>query len=463
MTKKFNPKSIVLDVDSYKVGMFRSYPEGTTEVYSYITARGGKWDEAFYFGLQAYLRDVLSKRVTKEEVEFGKLFWEAHGEPFPYDQWMYIVNELDGKLPLCVKGLDEGTMVPHNVPMVTVHNTDPKCYWLTTWVETSMLRAIWYPTVVGTKMTTLRKLVYQYLEKSSDDLSGFGFKVHDFSSRGTSSNESATLGDMAVLATGVMGTDTAIGILSAAEFYDADVFNTAFSIVASEHSIACAFGPDNEAGYIRQMLKHFETKNIVAMVSDAYNIYNFVDLVCEMKDEVIEATKGGKLLVIRPDSNDPVEVLSKIIVKLATAFGTTTNSKGYKILNNVRLIWGDGINQQTTSSILRMIVDMMGYSSDNLAFGQGGEALQIVNRDDLKFAMKASAMVINGKNVDVFKDPLGAPDKRSLKGKFSVVNGSCIPYEQRADDMLQVRFLNSELFNQTDFVTVRKLAAQNYQ
>ena len=241
---KIDKKSIVLDADSYKVSMHKQYPPGTKTVFSYISSRGGS-EKTFNFGLQAFLRDVLTKVVTKEEVEFAKTFWNAHGEPFPYDEWMYIVDKHFGVLPLAVYGLDEGLLIPSKVPVVVIYNTDPKCYWLTTWVETPMLRAIWYPTTVATQSYEIQQIIKSYLDLSGD-ISGACFKLHDFGSRGTSSNESASLGAMAHLATGAQGTDTALGILAAHEFYDADIAKTAWSIPAAEHSVACSYGRNSD-------------------------------------------------------------------------------------------------------------------------------------------------------------------------------------------------------------------------
>lgn len=452
-----NPKSIVFDTDSYKVSMSSQYPPGTEYVYSYISSRGGD-PESFYIGLQPMLIDVLSKPVTKEEVLNANYFWTAHGEPFPLEQWMYIVEKYNGYLPLDVRGLDEGTMVPANVPMITIVNTDPKCYWLTTWVETAMLRAIWYPTTVATQSMRIRKIIADYLQKSGD-VSGLGFKLHDFGSRGVSSNESAMIGGMAHLATGATGTDTAIGILGAMKWYNADPSNTAWSIPASEHSTITSWGRGSEAlAYDNMIIQFSKPGSIYAVVSDSYDIYNAVENIWgnTLKEKIISS---GGTLVIRPDSGDPLIVLPKLLVSLEKNFGFIKNEKGYKVLNNVWLIWGDGICELTIQSILRMVVDNMGFSADNIAFGMGGQLLQKVNRDDLKFAMKCSAACINGVWVDVYKDPVDAPDKKSLAGIFAVNNGvvSRINYGESTGD-LKPRFRNGVIFNKTIFEEIRQRA-----
>lgn len=471
MSSQINTKSIVFDTDSYKVSMSKQYPPNTEFVYSYISSRGGK-PEAFYFGLQAFLRDVLSKKVTKEEVEAANIFWTAHGEPFPYEEWLYIVNELNGVLPLEVYGLDEGTFVPSNVPMVVICNTDPKCYWLTTWVETPMLRAVWYGTTVATKSFSIRQIIKSYLEKSGD-VSGLNFKLHDFGSRGASSNETAALGGMAHLATGAMGTDTAISIIAANQFYDAPIATTAFSIPAAEHSTITSWGRDKESLAYENMITQFSRPGaIYAVVSDSYDIYNAAKNIWgkELRDKVIS---NGGTLVIRPDSGDPVVVLPHLFEAIADTFGYTTNDKGYKVLNNVRFLWGDGINELSINSILRMLVDNLGYSADNIAFGMGGALLQIVNRDDLKFAMKCSAIGVR-ESVDrvpgelvwrnVFKNPITDPGKKSLAGRVTVINvggklqvALTSPYQK---EEMVCRFINGSLLNQTTFAQIQARANQ---
>jgi len=407
-------RSLVVDTDSYKVSMWKQYPPGTTHVYSYIESRGGIYPTTVLLGLQAFIIDRLLTPITQEEVDFGDEFWTAHGEPFNREGWQYILDKHNGYLPLTIKSLDEGGVYPVGVPLVSIVNTDPLCHWLSTWVETPLLREVWYPTTVATQSYFIKQLIRGYLEKSGD-VGGLPFKLHDFGSRGVSSLESAVLGGMAHL-TQFSGTDTAISILGAHEFYDADMKATGFSIPASEHSTITSWGRDNEALAYANMVKQFSKKgSTYGVVSDSYSIYHAVDVI--WGQELVDVVKEAEgMLVIRPDSGDPVEVLPRLISSLNRHFGSVKNDKGYFVLNNVRLLWGDGINEQSIRSILRVIVDIMGYSADNIAFGMGGALLQMVNRDTQKFAMKCSAAKINGEWVDVFKDPITDPGKTSKKG-----------------------------------------------
>lgn len=178
----------------------------------------------------------------------------------------------------------------------------------------------------------------------------------------------------------------------------------------------------NEVAYIRQMLKMFKKVDIVAIVSDTYDIYNFVDILGHMKDEIKGATKGGKTLVVRPDSGDPVETPIWVIKKLGEKFGYTTNSKGYKVLDpSVRVIQGDGINPTSIRQILKKLKND-GWSAENIAFGMGGALLQKVDRDTLNFAMKTNAMEFEDQGwKDVFKQPVGSAMKKSKPGILALV------------------------------------------
>jgi nicotinamide phosphoribosyltransferase len=402
--------------------MFSQYPEGTEYVYSYIESRGGKYDRTEFLGVQAIAKE-LSVPITQADIDLAEKIWAAHGEPFNRAGWQYILEAHGGYLPVRIRAAREGLIIPTKNVLCTIENTDPKCYWLTTWIETALLRAIWYPTTVGTTSWHIKQEILAYLEKSGDPTT-IGFKLHDFGARGVSSLESAAVGGAAHLVN-FMGTDTMSGILHVMDVYGGDVCG--FSIPAAEHSTITSWGRENEVAAYRNMLKQFAKPGaIVAVVSDSYDIYAACEKWgTELKDDVVNS---GATVVIRPDSGDPVVVLPKMLSILAKHFGFSVNEKGYKVLNNVRIIWGDGINSVSLSSILRCVVDVCGYSADNLAFGMGGGLLQQCDRDTLKFAMKCSAVgvrvEIDGLEGlewrDVFKDPATDPGKTSKKGRVQL-------------------------------------------
>lgn len=424
---KSNLKSIMLDTDSYKVSMWKQYPPGTEYVYSYIEARGRIYSEVEFLGVQALVQ-YLAVPITQEQIDYAERIWAAHGEPFNKDGWQYILDVHNGRLPLRIRAAREGRIIPTRNVLCTIENTDPACYWLTTWVETAALRAIWYPSTVGTISWNIKQVILNYLEKSGDP-STIGFKLHDFGARGVSSTESAGIGGAAHLVN-FMGTDTMSGIIHAMDVYGGDVCG--FSIPAAEHSTITSWGRDREVDAYRNMVKQFGSAgSILAVVSDSYDIYNACKLWgTELKDDVINS---GATVVIRPDSGDPIVVLPKMMAILEHYYGAPKNAKGYNLLNNVRVIWGDGINAQSLETILRTMVDFHGYSADNFAFGMGGGLLQQLNRDTQQWAMKCSAVGIRewiedgdiGSRWelvwrDVFKDPVTDSGKRSKRGRVTL-------------------------------------------
>jgi nicotinamide phosphoribosyltransferase len=412
-------KNLILNTDSYKVSMFKQYPAGTTGVYSYIESRGGRYDRTVFFGLQAFIKEYLLEPITQSDIDIADEILTAHGEPFNRAGWQYILDTHRGYLPVVIRAVPEGTVVPVKNVLATIENTDPECFWLTTWLETALLRAVWYGTTVATQSYTIKQVILDYLERTGDPTT-IDFKLHDFGARGVSSLESAGIGGAAHLVN-FMGSDTISGVLFAREYYNAGI--AGFSIPAAEHSTITSWGRDGEVDAYRNILNNFATPgSIVAVVSDSYDIYNAAENLWggELRQQVIDS---GATVVIRPDSGDPVEVNRKLIEILGSKFGYTKNDKGFKVLNNVRLIQGDGINELTVRSILGAFM-AMGWSADNIAFGMGGALLQIVDRDTQRFAMKASSACINGEWRDVVKDPVTDSGKKSKAGRVQLWTNS---------------------------------------
>jgi nicotinamide phosphoribosyltransferase len=469
-------KNIILNTDSYKVSMFKQYPAGTTGVYSYIESRGGRYDRTVFFGLQAFIKEYLLDPITQADIDIADEILTAHGEPFNRAGWQYILDKHRGYLPVVIRGVPEGTVVPVKNVLATIENTDPECFWLTTWLETALLRAVWYGTTVATQSYTIKQVILDYLERTGDPTT-IDFKLHDFGARGVSSLESAGIGAAAHLVN-FMGTDTISGLLYAREFYNCPM--AGFSIPAAEHSTITSWGRDGEVDAYRNMLTQFARPGtILAVVSDSYDIYNAASKLWgeELRQQVIDS---GATVVIRPDSGDPVEVNMKLVEILGEKFGYTVNAKGFKVLNNVRLIQGDGINERTVRSILGAFM-AMGWSADNIAFGMGGALLQIVDRDTQRFAMKCSAMsrtvrVEDGDYgsgwktewFDVVKDPITDPGKKSKAGRVTLWNsgGEWISAVEQPKgwhdkgigdfvDALEEVYRDGKLIKEIDFATVR--------
>lgn len=407
--------NIILNADSYKYSQFNQYPDGAEYVYSYIESRGGKFDTTVFFGLQAFIKEYLTTPVTMDMIDEAEAIITAHGEPFNREGWEYIVREHGGRLPVQINAVPEGTVVPVKNILASIINTDPKCYWLTSFLETALLRAVWYPTTVATNSREIKKVILDALERTGTP-ADIAFKLHDFGARGVSSLESAGIGGAAHLVN-FMGTDTVEALLFARRYYGADM--AGFSVPAMEHSTVTSWGRENEVRAYRNMVKkNGRPGGIVSAVSDSYNIFEACALWgTELKQDILDS---GATLVVRPDSGDPAAVVLRCLQILEQYFGATINDKGFKVLDNVRVLQGDGITIESIGLILDTII-AKGYSADNLVFGQGGALLQIVNRDDQKFAMKCSAARINGKWVQVFKDPITDQGKRSKKGQLKLV------------------------------------------
>lgn len=455
--------SYLLDVDSYKSSHYLQYPPGTTSMYSYVESRGGKFPKSVFFGLQYALKEYLSHRVTKEEVEFAKNFMEKHGEPFNYDGWMHIVNEHDGKLPVRIRAVPEGTVLPNLNIMASIESTDPKAFWAVSWIETLLLRYIWYGTTVATTSYFVKQDILNYLNMTADKPEDeIGFKLHDFGSRGVSSQESAMLGGAAHLVN-FLGTDTIAGVLCANQYYNCDM--AGFSIPATEHSSMTAWGKEGEADAFRNVLKQFaKPGSLVACVSDSYDIFNACENVwgSELKQEVIDS---GATLVIRPDSGEPTDVVLKCLEILGEKFGFTENTKGYKVLNHVKLIQGDGVSPGKIHEIMDAMT-FKGWSVSNIAFGMGGGLLQKLNRDTLRFALKCSHITRDGKSVDVYKDPVTDKKKISKAGRLELIKTSDGFKTIKADNLgryrssLRTVFKNGEILIEDSFDKIRERASQ---
>ncbi len=414
--------SLILNTDSYKTSHYLQYPAGTEYVSSYIESRGGVYGSTVFFGLQMFLKEYLTKPVSLVDIDEAEEICTAHGVPFNRAGWTHILNEHHGYLPIEIEAVPEGSDIPAGNVLVQVMNTDPACAWLTSYVETALLRAVWYPITVATVSKACQNIIARYLNQTADNLDGLPFKLHDFGARGASSEETAAIGGLAHLVN-FRGTDNLSAIVAARRYYRADMAGC--SIPAAEHSTITSWGRAGEAAAYANMLEQFGGENkVMAVVSDSYDFWNAIDNLWgdELKTQV--ETMGGTL-VIRPDSGDPVQIVPAAIERLMTRFGHSVNSRGYKILPGcIRLIQGDGICAASIEAILAEM-KARGLSADNVTFGMGGDLLQKVNRDTQKFAMKASAIRVNGQWRDVYKDPITDQGKRSKKGRLALarVNG----------------------------------------
>ncbi len=449
--------NLILLTDSYKLTHWKMYPAGTQRVYSYFESRGGQFPETVFFGLQYLLKKhLVGAVITQEKIDDAEIITEKHlgdRKLFNREGWERILEKHRGKLPISIKAVREGTVVPLRNVLMTVENTDPESYWLTSALETLLVH-IWYPCTVATLSMNIKKRITGYLEKTGTPKL-IDFKLHDFGFRGASSAESAAIGDAAHLLS-FKGTDTISGLLLAREYYDADMPGN--SIPASEHTVMTALGEAGEAETVGHILDAFP-EGYISIVADSYDVFRACrQIFGEDFRERILLRKGT--VVIRPDSGNPEEVVVKVLEILKSKFGATRNSKGYFVLpDRVRIIQGDNVNYDSIGRILSAM-EKESWSADNITFGMGGALLQMINRDTQQFAFKASNITIKGVEHEVSKSPITDMRKASKAGKLKLVlSGKTLKTVKQAeegDDQMVEVFRNGTLLREYDFDSIRK-------
>lgn len=469
-TNALSLMSVIVRTDSYKLSQWRMYPADTVNISSYIESRGGE-PESVFFGLQAFIKDYLLDPISMADINRAELVVRAHGLPFNREGWEIIVHEHNGFLPLTIQAVPEGTVMPtHNVQVqICLTKDDARLSWLVSYIETCLLRGIWYPSTVATKSRKFKKMIAAALLRSSDVPveEQIAFKLHDFGARGASSGETAMLGGMAHLVN-FMGTDTFEALFGAMHYYNTEAV-VGISIPASEHSTITSWGRENETAAYANMITQFSGKGkLYACVSDSYDIWNAISNIWgrALKESVISS---GGTLVVRPDSGKPVEVVVRCLQLLDEAFGSTINGRGYKVLHpSVRLIQGDGINEESLPQILEAVMHA-GYSIDNVAFGMGGGLLQAWNRDTLRYAMKASARkTAAGDWVGFSKNPITDSGKRSKEGRLGLISEGGIgpslirtvteDFANERGNILRDVYVDGELLVEDSFEAIRERA-----
>lgn len=462
-------KNLLLSTDVYKTGHLEQYAPGTTKIYSYLTARSDKKiDNTVFFGLQYYLKEYLTRQITKEDVdEFCELKKEIIGNIGEAKNKLMRLVDM-GYLPLKIKAVPEGTIVPCKNVLLTVTNTHPEFYWLVGFLE-SLLLKLWAPITVASFSKKLRNVVDKFAQETCDNFDMTKFQIHDFGFRGTSSEESASiLGASHLL--NFYGTDTIPAVHFLKTYYYATP-PVGLSVPATEHSVMCSYSQEEELQGFERMLEIYPN-GIVSIVSDTYNLWNvltnFVDI---LKDKIME--RDGKV-VFRPDSGNPELIIcgnsassdenerKGALRLLWEKFGGTINSKGYKVLNpHVGLIYGDGIYYERFERILQAMKEM-GFASSNIVFGIGGLLLQQHSRDDMGFAIKATYSEINGHPRELMKNPITDHNKKSLKGLMGLFyeNGQYITkdqltWAQEDTGLLETIFEDGKIVKETNLEEVR--------
>ena len=461
--------NICLLTDSYKITHHYFYPKGTKKIYSYLESRvGAEFNKTIFYGLQYIIKKYLEgKAVTQEKIDEADNLMQTHlGEGiFNREGWQYILDEFDGMLPIEIKAVPEGTPVDVGNVLMTVENTDDKCYWLVNYLE-SLLLQVWYPSTIATLSAEVRKLANFYLDVTGSDKSNLDFMLHDFGYRGATSTESSMLCGSAHLLS-FSGTDTIPALTIPENYYnDSEVYG--FSVQATEHSVMTSLGQDGE---IEQALNVIENaKNgILSMVIDSYDYRNFLRQAStegsELNDAILKFLSiDGNKVVFRPDSGEPVSTTIDCLNILESGFGSYDTESGYKVFDaNIGLLWGDGLNYHKIRDIL-FAMKSNGWAAENIIFGMGGGLHSSVNRDTQRNAFKCSAQLRDGQWFDIFKNPLDS-SKKSKTGRFKLIedDGSfkTISIDDEGDDILRTVFKDGKLLVDEKYCDV-KLRAQNY-
>jgi len=493
--------------DVYKEFHSRAYHPDVTEVYANFTSRSGKLsnvensDKVAFVGLQYFIKSYLQEEWA-EFFNSDKAVAVANHKRIMSAMLGYPVNvkyleDLHdlGYLPLRIKALPEGTLVPYLVPPITIVNTKEGFQWLTNMIETVLSCENWPIQTSATTSVAYLKVFKEFANKTGLPLDFVPFQGHDFSFRGMFGKHAAAMSGFGHLASGLVGTDTIPAVLFAEKYYGANVDNelVGCSVDATEHSVTCSWIMEGEIEFFKYLMKEQSPTGILSVVSDTWDFWTLVtDYLPQLKDEIM--ARDGTL-VIRPDSGDPVKILTGykispvseyselfqtqveaekdvitnayeayrwngeyygfenngfdgeqaiqlmacevkgLIECLWDTFGGTTTSKGFKLLDDhIGAIYGDAITLKRQRQILQGLMDK-GFAS-KVVLGIGSYSYQYVTRDTHGSAVKATSVVKNGERVAIFKDPKTDTKKKSAKGllKIERVNGELTLFDDVTEE-----------------------------
>lgn len=486
---RLNP---VTAIDGYKVDHRRQYPDNTEIIFSNLTARTTRrdyTDEMVFFGLQHFVKDFLIESWNKDFFQqpkddvirrFARRINNYLGPNNVGTQHIADLHDL-GYLPIKIMALPEGTVYPVRVPCLVIYNTDERFFWLTNYLETILSTNIWGMCTSATTAHEYKKILTQYALETDGSTEFVNWQGHDFSFRGMYGAEAAMMSGAAHLLS-FTGTDTIPAIDFLEDYYGAnsDLELVGGSVAATEHSVMCAGGMDNELETFRRLIEDIYPEGIVSIVSDSWDFWQVMtDFTVRLKDKIL--ARNGKV-VFRPDSGDPVKVIcgdadapvgspeyKGAVECLWDVFGGSTSSKGYKLLDaHVGVIYGDSITFERARAICAGL-KAKGFASTNIVFGIGSYTYQYVTRDTDGFAVKATFAKVAGQDREIFKAPkTGDGTKNSAKGLVAVyknADGKLYLKDQATwDEVNQCEFIpvfeNGRLLNETTLAQVRaRLAA----
>jgi nicotinamide phosphoribosyltransferase len=500
LTDKFDSQgrlrfNLILATDAYKFSHPFAYPKYVTGMYAYQEARTKGQDIMVPVGMQMMLWKTLANAITQADIEEAAEFCKANGTMFNREGWELILKEHKGFIPVRIRTVPEGTPVPSGNVIVTVESADWRCAWVVSYIETFLLRGIWYPTTIATNDRALKLELKRLFVMSGANMDMLVWMINDFGARGVSASEVAEIGGMAHMVN-FMGSDTIEGIRAANLYYKCAM--ASFGVPATEHSIECSFGltKEGEEEYLKHIIQNLaKPGGIVSIVIDGKDVFRATKRLCQ-PDFVKLIRECGAKVVLRPDSGDMMEIVPWILEQLAVAFGTKRNSRGFRYLDGpVGVIQGDGIDPQTARMLLSKIVVICQWQADAIVMGSGGGLLQKVNRDTYKFAQKSSAILVDPKIeggearieraradlgislvepdgqtwIPIAKDPVTDQGKVSKAGRVSLAKnavGEFKSYDMDRmvldgtwGDALVLVYENGQLFNEITLEKIRENAA----
>lgn len=435
----------MLLIDFYKAVHAEMLPKDITKSVSYFTprmSRVNRWDSVVMFGLQGFIKTYLIDYFNDEF--FNKPFDEViSGYKRVMDATLgenaYKIEKIEklhklGYLPIEIVALPEGTIVPMHVPMFGITNTHKDFAWLPQSLESLISAESWHPMIAATVGYTYRQIVDYYYDLTCDDETSRARALGAFDFRGEECTDSAIKAG-AGWCLSFLNTATVPTIPYLEKNYKCDCTKepVAFGSPSTEHSVMCSnFAVDgDEITLLRRLLTEIYPNTSFSAVLDSYDYWNVIDnILPQLKPEIL-AHNGCMLM--RGDSGDCVEVVTKTVFKLWEEFGGTTNSKGYKVLDpHVKAIYGDSITVQRCEQIYKILMEN-GFACSNVALGVGSFSFQCIEedgilkpftRDTFSSCIKATYCEIDDKPFPIFKNPKDGGFKKSQKGCCVVIKGS---------------------------------------
>ncbi len=487
--------------DFYKTGHIRQYPAGTSLVYSNFTCRSDRLADVLpdfdhkvvFFGLQGLAQWLLVDCWNDEFFHRPK-----HEVVARYQRRMDLslgagavdvghiaaLHDL-GYLPLLIKALPEGSRVDMRVPLLTVVNTHPEFYWVTNYIETQLSAELWKQITSATIAYEYRRLLTGYARRTGADPALLPWLGHDFSARGMSGIADAAASGAGHLLS-FLGTDSIAAIDYLETYYpDAEPSLIGGSVPATEHSVMCMGGEDDEIGTFRRLVTELYPASIVSIVSDTWDFWRVVtEYAAALKDAILARQPdalGNARVVFRPDSGDPVLILAGdptaepgspahkgAVQCLWDIFGGSVTAEGYRVLHpRVGLIYGDSITLDRASRILAALAER-GFAASNVVFGIGSYTYQHVTRDSFGTAIKATFGVVDGTDRVLFKAPkTDSGTKNSARGLLRVERegGRFVLHElqtreQEAAGLLQPVFRDSMVVRKEGLSAIRARLAE---